>query len=186
LFGGTNSGHALAVCICLMRSSRRLVGTNWMNHNHRSVSVVCQLIRLTISYSFPKGFLETTYRNGIFSNVSFSLWFDCFNGLFSSWFSPLFPICSQVFLSQLMLCLTQQWMIPTLKNSVAPIAESNISEILERCLKLAIPNHLIWLIFFYSSFHSFLNLVGELMHFGDRFFYIEFIQPQFPTGTHIQ
>ncbi|XP_046687317.1 LOW QUALITY PROTEIN: diacylglycerol O-acyltransferase 1-like [Homalodisca vitripennis] len=41
----------------------------------------------------------------------------------------------------------------------------------ERLLKLAIPNHLLWLIFFYLLFHSFLNLVGELLHFADRNFF---------------
>ena len=34
-----------------------------------------------------------------------------------------------------------------------------------------VPNHLIWLIFFYWLFHSCLNAVAELMHFGDREFY---------------
>ncbi|TGZ47731.1 O-acyltransferase [Temnothorax longispinosus] len=34
-----------------------------------------------------------------------------------------------------------------------------------------IPNHLIWLCFFYLIFHSFLNLLGELLHFADRNFY---------------
>lgn len=76
-----------------------------------------------------------------------------------------------IFLTQLIFCLIQQWVLLTLKNSVAPISESNFSQFAERCLKLAIPNHLIWLLFFYSTFHSFLNLVGELMRFGDRFFY---------------
>lgn len=33
------------------------------------------------------------------------------------------------------------------------------------------PNHLIWLCLFYLSFHSFLNLMGELLHFADRNFY---------------
>ncbi|TPP60438.1 O-acyltransferase [Fasciola gigantica] len=83
-------------------------------------------------------------------------------------FRRLFEV---IFLSQLILCFSQQWMIPTLKNSVTPIAESNFSQILERCLKLAIPNHLIWLIMFYSLFHSLFNLIGELMYFADRFFY---------------
>ena len=41
----------------------------------------------------------------------------------------------------------------------------------ERLLKLAIPNHLIWLIGFYLFFHSFLNMLGELLRFGDRDFY---------------
>lgn len=34
-----------------------------------------------------------------------------------------------------------------------------------------VPNHLLWLCFFYLSFHSFLNLMGELLQFADRKFY---------------
>lgn len=36
-----------------------------------------------------------------------------------------------------------------------------------------IPNHFTWLCFFYLTFHSFLNLVGEIMHFADRNFYCD-------------
>lgn len=41
----------------------------------------------------------------------------------------------------------------------------------ERLLRLAIPNHVIWLIFFYWLFHSCLNAAAELLGFGDREFY---------------
>ena len=41
----------------------------------------------------------------------------------------------------------------------------------ERLLKLAVPNHLLWLIFFYLLFHSFLNITGEILKFADRNFY---------------
>uniref|UniRef100_A0A7N8XUZ1 O-acyltransferase n=1 Tax=Mastacembelus armatus TaxID=205130 RepID=A0A7N8XUZ1_9TELE len=34
-----------------------------------------------------------------------------------------------------------------------------------------VPNHLIWLIFFYWFFHSTMNFVAELLQFGDREFY---------------
>ena len=43
----------------------------------------------------------------------------------------------------------------------------------ERLLKLAVPNHLIWLIGFYLFFHSFLNMLGEVLRFGDRDFYMD-------------
>ncbi|KAK1121084.1 hypothetical protein K0M31_010864, partial [Melipona bicolor] len=36
-----------------------------------------------------------------------------------------------------------------------------------------IPNHLVWLCFFYLIFHSLLNLIGELLHFADRNFYCD-------------
>ncbi|XP_068084665.1 diacylglycerol O-acyltransferase 1 isoform X2 [Anabrus simplex] len=47
------------------------------------------------------------------------------------------------------------------------------NRIRKRLLKLAIPNHLLWMIFFYLMFHSFLNLIGELLHFADRNFYCD-------------
>ena len=43
--------------------------------------------------------------------------------------------------------------------------------ILSTLLKLAIPNTYVWLIFFYLYFHLFLNLLAELLRFGDRVFY---------------
>ncbi|KAL5022706.1 hypothetical protein ScPMuIL_001861 [Solemya velum] len=76
-----------------------------------------------------------------------------------------------VFLSQLMLGLIQQWMIPTISNSMKPLADMDVKRVLERLLKLAIPNHFIWLLFFYWFFHSCLNVVAELLRFGDREFY---------------
>lgn len=34
-----------------------------------------------------------------------------------------------------------------------------------------VPNHFIWLIFFYWLFHSSMNAVAEVLRFGDREFY---------------
>ncbi|XP_010565126.1 PREDICTED: diacylglycerol O-acyltransferase 1 [Haliaeetus leucocephalus] len=64
-----------------------------------------------------------------------------------------------------------QWMVPTIQNSMKPFRDMDYSRIIERLLKLAVPNHLIWLIFFYWFFHSCLNVVAEVMQFGDREFY---------------
>lgn len=71
------------------------------------------------------------------------------------------------------MALFQQWMIPCVKNSLIPFSNMDIAKATERLLKLAIPNHLVWLCFFYLLFHSFLNLVGELLHFADRNFYCD-------------
>ncbi|XP_014253436.1 diacylglycerol O-acyltransferase 1 isoform X2 [Cimex lectularius] len=78
-----------------------------------------------------------------------------------------------VILLQLILCLFQQWIIPSVKNSLIPFSNMDVVKATERLLKLAIPNHLVWLTFFYLSFHSFLNLMGELLHFADRNFYCD-------------
>ncbi|RWS23904.1 diacylglycerol O-acyltransferase 1-like protein [Leptotrombidium deliense] len=76
-----------------------------------------------------------------------------------------------VFLLQLILGLIQQWLIPTINNSLKPLQEMNYLKMAERLLKLAVPNHVIWLLFFYWFFHSSLNFVGELLRFADRQFY---------------
>jgi diacylglycerol O-acyltransferase-1 len=97
----------------------------------------------------------------------------------------------------------QQWMVPTINNSLKPLQEMDYSRMLERLLKLAVrmyqivylkkiekfyflievsfsfmyaflfqlPNHLIWLIWFYWYFHSTLNFVAEILRFGDKQFY---------------
>jgi diacylglycerol O-acyltransferase-1 len=36
---------------------------------------------------------------------------------------------------------------------------------------LQIPNHFIWLMLFYMLFHSQLNVIAEILRFGDRDFY---------------
>ena len=43
--------------------------------------------------------------------------------------------------------------------------------IVERVLKLAIPTLYIWLVMFYTLFHVWLNIVAEVLQFGDREFY---------------
>ncbi|XP_054841959.1 diacylglycerol O-acyltransferase 1 [Eublepharis macularius] len=76
-----------------------------------------------------------------------------------------------LFFLQLLVGLIQQWMVPTIQNSMKPFRDMDYSRIIERLLKLAVPNHLIWLIFFYWFFHSSLNVIAEVMQFGDREFY---------------
>ncbi|CAL1542023.1 unnamed protein product [Lymnaea stagnalis] len=80
-------------------------------------------------------------------------------------------IIEMVFLCWLMVALMQQWIVPAVNNARQPLAEMEAFKMLERLLKLAIPNHLIWLVFFYWFFHSTLNVLAELLRFGDRVFY---------------
>ncbi|XP_016072055.1 PREDICTED: diacylglycerol O-acyltransferase 1 [Miniopterus natalensis] len=80
-------------------------------------------------------------------------------------------LLEMLFFIQLQVGLIQQWMVPTIQNSMKPFKDMDYSRIIERLLKLAVPNHLIWLIFFYWLFHSCLNAVAELLQFGDREFY---------------
>lgn len=69
--------------------------------------------------------------------------------------------------------LFQQWIIPSVKNSLVPFSNMEVTKATERLLKLSIPNHFVWIICFYLSFHSMLNMIGEIMHFADRNFYCD-------------
>lgn len=80
-------------------------------------------------------------------------------------------IVELLILLQLDIALVQQWIVPTVSNSVMPFRQMKFSHMLERLLKLAIPNHVIWLIWFYLFFHSLLNIIAELTRFADREFY---------------
>lgn len=80
-------------------------------------------------------------------------------------------IVEVLFLIQLELAIVQQWIVPTLQKSILPIYNRDGGRTLERLLKLAIPNHFMWIIFFYWQFHSVLNVVAELLRFADREFY---------------
>ncbi|CAJ1062162.1 diacylglycerol O-acyltransferase 1b [Xyrichtys novacula] len=76
-----------------------------------------------------------------------------------------------MFFIQLLVGLTQQWMIPIIQSSMKPLEDMDLSRMTERLLRLAVPNHLLWLIFFYWFFHSSMNFTAELLCFGDRQFY---------------
>ncbi|XP_071823562.1 diacylglycerol O-acyltransferase 1-like [Apostichopus japonicus] len=80
-------------------------------------------------------------------------------------------IVELVFLLQLSLCLIQQWIVPLVYNAMKPFSEMDVTRMVERILKLAVPNHFIWLCFFYFFFHSYLNILGEILRFADREFY---------------
>lgn len=80
-------------------------------------------------------------------------------------------LVEMAFLLTLQFILIQQWIIPILQNSQNPFRESNSLKIIERLLKLAVPNHVCWLIGFYCFFHSYLNFLSEVLRFADREFY---------------
>lgn len=76
-----------------------------------------------------------------------------------------------VFISGLILALIQQWVLPLINNALVPFSEMQLPMMVERILKLALPNFCIWLLWFYMTFHSLFNVVGEILSFGDREFY---------------
>ncbi|XP_008321829.1 diacylglycerol O-acyltransferase 1-like [Cynoglossus semilaevis] len=80
-------------------------------------------------------------------------------------------LVGMLFFIQMLVALTQQWMIPIIQSSMKPLEDMDLSRMTERLLRLAVPNHLLWLIFFYWFFHSSMNFTAELLRFGDRQFY---------------
>jgi diacylglycerol O-acyltransferase-1 len=64
----------------------------------------------------------------------------------------------------------EQHIKPTLQNSLIAIEKRDIGEIIEKLLKLSIPNTYVWLMIFYIYFHLWLNFLAELTRFGDRVF----------------
>jgi len=61
---------------------------------------------------------------------------------------------------------------PVFKKKSLKIYHSNFHTDFESPFNiLQVPNHLIWLLFFYAVFHSGLNITAEVLQFGDRTFY---------------
>jgi diacylglycerol O-acyltransferase-1 len=73
--------------------------------------------------------------------------------------------------TNLILALTQQWIVPVVINSLVPFSGSDLPLATERLIRLALPNHVIWLLGGFILFHSGLNIAGELLRFADRDFY---------------
>lgn len=75
----------------------------------------------------------------------------------------------------LMIILIQQYITPLLKNTFKVLDQEEINYImlLERHLKLSLPNLYLWLFLFYSGFQCSLNILAELTCFADREFYLE-------------
>uniref|UniRef100_A0A8C5F8X1 O-acyltransferase n=1 Tax=Gadus morhua TaxID=8049 RepID=A0A8C5F8X1_GADMO len=78
---------------------------------------------------------------------------------------PRSPKIRMSFLLRRLLEMVRGWMVPIIQSSMKPLEVWTI-HILKQ-----VPNHLLWLMFFYWFFHSSLNFTAELLRFGDRQFY---------------
>ncbi|KAJ7955914.1 O-acyltransferase [Quillaja saponaria] len=66
--------------------------------------------------------------------------------------------------------IIEQYINPIVQNSQHPL-KGNLLYAVERVLKLSVPNLYVWLCMFYCLFHLWLNILAELLCFGDREFY---------------
>ena len=76
-----------------------------------------------------------------------------------------------VFLMVLAAFITEQYLAPTVRGTSLPTNALAYSILFERVLKLAVPSLYVWLLFFAIFFHYYLNVLAELLRFGDRKFY---------------
>ncbi|KAH7572114.1 hypothetical protein JRO89_XS04G0203300 [Xanthoceras sorbifolium] len=66
--------------------------------------------------------------------------------------------------------IIEQYINPIVRNSQHPL-KGDLLYAIERVLKLSVPNLYVWLCMFYCFFHLWLNILAELLCFGDREFY---------------
>ncbi|KAJ6832399.1 diacylglycerol O-acyltransferase 1 isoform X2 [Iris pallida] len=66
--------------------------------------------------------------------------------------------------------IIEQYINPIVQNSQHPL-KGNFLYAIERVLKLSVPNLYVWFCMFYCFFHLWLNILAELLRFGDREFY---------------
>ena len=71
----------------------------------------------------------------------------------------------------LMLFFFEQYIEPTIDNSIKPLQLMDWMRMAERVLKLSIPTLYFWLAMFYALFDLWLNILAEWTRFGDREFY---------------
>jgi diacylglycerol O-acyltransferase-1 len=71
----------------------------------------------------------------------------------------------------LMLFVTEQYIQPTIDNSLRPLRAMDWLRMVERILKLSLPTLYWWLAMFYTLFDLWLNVLAEVLRFGDREFY---------------
>jgi diacylglycerol O-acyltransferase-1 len=83
----------------------------------------------------------------------------------------VFLLFKAIVLTGALLAGVQQYITPLGNNSIVAIRTGNIVSVVERVLKLAVPNMMIWLVGFYVVFHLQLNIVAEVTRFADRLFY---------------
>ena len=71
--------------------------------------------------------------------------------------------------------LIEQYMLPAVAASVRvdPSTPAGLLSLGEPLLRLSIWTLYVWLCIFYAFFHCWLNILGEVLRFGDRLFYRE-------------
>jgi diacylglycerol O-acyltransferase-1 len=89
-------------------------------------------------------------------------------------FQRVFAKCGLfAILTMIVYLIGYQYVYPSIVNSVQYLDDPlvNTPRLMERILKIAVPNLYLWLIAFYAFFDCFLSIIAELTYFGDAKFY---------------
>jgi len=89
------------------------------------------------------------------------------------WYWLIGKVIQYLFCVCVMVIMVEQFIMPTIKNTITEhlVRGTDVPYLVVRLLKLAIPSLLVWILGFYTFFHLYLNVIGELLRFGDRSFY---------------
>lgn len=87
------------------------------------------------------------------------------------WRFVLRRLVELLFCLALMVFFSEQYIAPAVQNTLVYMDTMKFVHLFERILKLAVPSLFVWLLMFYALFHAALNLLAELLRFGDRLFY---------------
>eukprot|EP01111_Echinosteliopsis_oligospora_P007402 TRINITY_DN2235_c0_g1_i2.p1 TRINITY_DN2235_c0_g1~~TRINITY_DN2235_c0_g1_i2.p1 ORF type:complete len:515 (+),score=110.94 TRINITY_DN2235_c0_g1_i2:223-1767(+) len=193
IFHVINTSGVLAVPVTLIVATNALPATGlivlmaaivlWM----KLISYAYSNSEYRVSISKGKPYYEVVKNNDVVLKYPFNL---TFRNMYYFVFAPTlvyqlnYPrspkirpfwlakrILELIFYSSLAVFLMEQYMFPTVRNALEPLQKFHLFALLERLLKLSVPNLYIWLIGFYLLFHLWLNILAEILRFGDRHFY---------------
>lgn len=133
----------------------------------------------TSSRALPEVYKQCSYPNNItLRNLTYFWWAPTLV------YQPAYPRTERirwvfvlkrfgetVALSVFMWITCAQYAVPVLQNSLDKMANLDYPSIAERLMKLSTISLIVWLAGFFALFQSFLNMLAELLRFGDREFY---------------
>lgn len=131
------------------------------------------------SKALPEVYKQCSYPNNItLSNLTYFWWAPTlvYQPAYPRterirWFFVLKRLGEMVALAVFMWITCAQYAVPVLLNSLDKMMTLDYPSILERLMKLSTISLIIWLAGFFALFQSFLNMLAELLRFGDREFY---------------
>nr|CAD1843153.1 unnamed protein product [Ananas comosus var. bracteatus] len=164
------SGFVLMILDCILWL--KLVSYAHTNYDIRALSKTVDKDDLRSSYLDPDNMKGVSFKSLVYFMVAPTL---CYQQSYprtacirKGWVIRQLIKC--LIFTGLMGFIIEQYINPIVKNSQHPL-KGNLLNALERVLKLSVPTLYVWLCMFYCFFHLWLNILAELLRFGDREFY---------------